>query len=312
MWIIFNEKNVKQNVFLVFYNKTFIFVQINSLTLYEMRKSLLKFLVIFIICFVQITYLNAEETEPEEQIERFRNVYFNVGQGATFSRVLDKKMSNLHYSGGGAVLSFGRFSETQSFLSEWNFLTSQVNYLTPQHKATDVIQPYFGFGYTHLRNFRRTDNSLFQVGLQANLFVDMRIASRLGNSFLHMETVNEIRPKIKYAYNFYFLREWNLSFSMSFTLLGVGVRAPEYGSIFKLYEDGSSTIQNIEEMNLNPLNFRHLTTKIYLIESFRGESNPNGFKIGYIWDYYSYDNVHDLNVQNATHGLVFEYYFKTR
>ncbi len=277
-----------------------------------MKKSFFKLKVIFIVCLLPVFVLNAEEAEHEEQTERFRNVYFNVGQGATLSRVLDKKMSNLHYAGGGAILSFGRFSETQSFLSQWNFLTANVNYLRPQHKATDVIQPYFSFGYTHLRNFRRAKTGLFQAGLQANLFVDMRIASRLGNSFLHMETVSEIRPKVKYSRSFYLLREWNFSFSMTFTLVGHGSRAPEYGSIFKLYEDGSSTIQDTESTVLNLRKFRHITTKIYLIESFRGESNPNGFKIGYIWDYYSFDNVHDLNVQNATHGLVFEYYFKTR
>ena len=267
-----------------------------------------------LLSLICLNTLSAFEPNQKDLLDnekvKIRNIYYKVDQGVSAGRLLDQKMSNLHYTGFGGVLNFGRRAVTPNYIAEWNFLRVNFNYLNPGHGATDVYQPTVGLRYLHLRNLNELGVFQVHAGLQANLFADVRIASRLGNSFLYADIISEVRPQAKFSTSFHLLRQWNFDFSIAVSLIGVGYRFPEYGTSFMLSEDGGAAFSFSEVHILKPSNFGHFTTGIFLSESFGDVLNPNRFRIGYVWDYYSMKGNHELNVNNAVHQLVLEFYFK--
>ncbi len=244
---------------------------------------------------------------PERE---WRHIYFKTDQGFSSGRLSDGKMSSLHYTGYGGVLNFGRRVHTQNHISELSFARVQFNQLEPVHKNTQVYKPTFGARYMYLKKLDSIGDFQVHAGAQANVFADFRIAPRLSNSYLFADVFAEFRPQAKLATEFFFLRNWNPEFSIAASLLGYGIRMPEYGTTFRLSETGGSTLQGAETFILTPSNFGHFTTGIFFKESLGDELNPNWFRIGYIWDYYSLKGNHGHNLNNAVHQLVLEFFFR--
>ncbi len=277
-----------------------------------MRKIVLLLINLLVIITLNISDSWAENQHKnnDDDKEPLHNVYFKIDQGFTTNRILDQKMSNLHYTGYGGILNFGRRVNREDYIAEWSFIRAQFNYSKPLHGATQVYNPSLGLRYIHLRNMDFLGVFDIHAGLQANIFTDMRIAPRLGNSFLFADIIGEVRPQADLSTSFHLLREWNMDFSLSATLIGYGLRIPEYGVIYHLGVDGGIAIQGYENHILTPSNFGHFSTGVFFNESIGDAANPNWFRIGYIWDYYSMRGNHDLNVNNAVHQLVLELYFR--
>ncbi len=240
-----------------------------------------------------------------------KEVFFKVDQGATAGRILDKKMSNLHYSGFGMVLNFGRRKHTNHYISEWEFLGTHFNYSKPVHKNTKVFNPAFNLKYMHLRDIDSLGIFDVYAGLQANFFGDIRIAPRLSNSSVYADIIGELRPQADMSTSFHLFRNWNIDISLATTIFGYGLRIPEYGTTLRLTNDGGVTLQGMDNHFLFPFNYRHTTTGLFFRESFGDDRNPNWYRVGYIWDYYTLAGKNDHNVYNAIHKLVLELYFKT-
>lgn len=240
-----------------------------------------------------------------------KEIYFKIDQGFSLNRLLDQKMSNLHYTGPGGILNFGRRVHREKYTAEWHFARLQFHYTKPAHQSTLVYNPAYGIRYMHLRKIVRDDSWLIQAGGQADIFANVRIAPRLGNSFLFADVIGEVSPRADVSASYYFLwKEWQLDFSLSASLLGMAVRMPEYGVSFQLSEDGGVKVQGYEAQMLHPLNYGHLVSGLFIRESFGRSANPNWFRIGYIWDYYTLGGRYKLNVNHATHQFVLELYFK--
>lgn len=255
--------------------------------------------------------LHSREELARKNVEN--GIYYKNDLGFTWGVLLDQRMSNLHYKGPGGIINLGRRAHKPYYIAEWNFARLQFNYSRPEHKNTIVENPGAGIRYLHLRKIYSPDHYDMYLGAQANIFGNARIARRLGNSFLYADMIGELRPQGKFFFTKHFLwRQWNLEFSMAATLAGYTIRIPEYGVSYQLAEDGSSKIWGFESRFLWPNNYNHLTNGIFIRESFGGNSNPNWFRIGYIWDYYSMNGLHNLNVHNAVHQFVLELYFRTK
>ena len=267
-------------------------------------------LLVFFCLITSEISANTSEGQDEQDESIPRQVYFKIDQGLTSSLTMDKKMSNLHYSGYGGILNFGRRAHTPDYIAEWNFLRAQFNLSTPKHGNTQVYNPALGFRYLHLRKLDSLGPFQIHGGGQFNLHSDVRIAPRLGNSFLFADMFGEIRPQANLSTNFHVLREWHMDLSLSFALIGYGVRIPEYGVAYRLAGDGGVTLQGMERHILKPSNFRHYTMGIFLKESIGDVSNPNWLRIGYIWDYYNMKSNYGFNVDQAVHQLVLELYFR--
>ena len=278
-----------------------------------MKTYIILFLTGLLVFVIPSTLSAAENKNSEKDNDvavDLRRVYYKIDQGFSTGRLSDRKMSNLHYTGPGGFINFGRRVNTPNYISEWNFLRVNFNYMKPEHGGTDVYKPSIGLRYIHLRKLNDLGAFRVHAGVQTNLFADIRIAPRLGNSYLFADIVAEVRPQGKLSTGFHLLRQWNMDFSLSATLLGLGVRFPEYGTSFRVSQDGGAAFSRSEAQILKPSNFGHFTTGIFFSESFGDASNPNRFRIGYIWDYYTMKSRYDLNVNNAIHQIVLEFYFK--
>jgi hypothetical protein len=240
-------------------------------------------------------------------------VYYKNDLGFTWGVFMDQRMSGLHYEGPGGIINIGRRAHRPSYIAEWSFARLQYNYSRPDHKNTIVENPGAGIRYLHLRKIYTPDSYNIYAGAEANVFGNIRLAPRLGNSFLFADMVAELRPQASTDFGTRFLwRNWNVELSMAASLLGYTLRIPEFGVSFELDEDGGVMIQGYEEMFLLPHNYMHVTTGVFIRESFRGTSNPNWFRIGYVWDYYTMAGRHNLNMNNALHQIVLELYFRVR
>jgi hypothetical protein len=249
---------------------------------------------------------------PGELQASERMVFFKTDQGFTLNRLLDQKMSNLHYTGPGFILNFGRRAQGQGYVSEWNFVSAEFSLLSPLHKSTEVQQPGIGFSYKYLHQLSPVGIFDIWAGAQANIFASIRMAPRLGNSYMYADVIGELRPQAAMSTSFVLFRTWQMDADFSATILGYGLRFPEYGTIYRIGGDGGISLQEHESQVLHPMNFGHFTTGIFFRESFGGQDNPNWFRIGYIWDFYSMSGKHQLNVNKASHQLVLELYFRVR
>ncbi len=252
------------------------------------------------------------DDDPDRK-KRETGIYYKNDLGYSWGVLSDQRMSNLHYEGPGGVLNFGRLAYRYYYITEISFARLQYNYSRPKHQNTIVENPGAGVRFMHLRRIRTPGNYDFYMGAQANVFGNARIAQRLGNSFLFADMIGELRPQADIFLSRRFLwRDWNVEFSMAASLAGYTLRIPEYGVSFELDQDGGVKIQGFESNFLLPHNYNHITTGVFIRESFPGKSNPNWFKIGYIWDYYSMNGDHNLNMHNTLHQFVLELYFKIR
>lgn len=272
------------------------------------------FLIVSNLLLVSGLSLNAGQTdEDSEKITVPEGIYYKNDQGFTWGILMDQRMSNLHYEGPGGIINLGRRVHRSTYISEWSFARIQFNYSRPAHKNTIVANPGGGLRYLHLRKVNTPDNYEIFAGGEANLFGNFRIADRLGNSFLFADFIAELRPQAGFNFGSRFLwRDWNIELSLAASLGGYAMRIPEYGVSFELDEDGGIKIQGFEQVILTPFNYSHVTTGIFVRESFSDKSNPNWFRIGYIWDYYTMAGEHSLNMNNTQHQLVLELYFKVK
>lgn len=260
--------------------------------------------------FIENGLYAAEDNERKTPLS---GIYFKTDQGFTWGMLKDQRMSNLSYQGPGAVLNLGRRAQWSTYISEWQFVRLQYNYSRPAHRNTMVANPGAGFRYLHLRRLYTPGNHEIFAGAQALVTGNFRIAPRLGNSFLFADMIAEIRPQMDLHFGSRFLwRDWNIELSMAASLMGYTVRIPEYGVSYEMDENGGTRIQGYEQQWLTPLNYARLSTGVFIRESFRGSTNPNWFRIGYMWDYYTMAGAHSLNMNNALHQLVLELYFRVR
>jgi hypothetical protein len=240
-------------------------------------------------------------------------IYLKNDLGFTWSVLLDQRMSNLHYQGPGAAINFNRYTYRPRYIAEWSFARFGFNTSRPGHGNTVVGNPVGGIRYTHLRPAISRERYKLYAGAQANVFGNVRMVPRLGNSYLFGDFVAELRPQADLYLSSRFLwRDWNLGFSLAASLAGYTVRIPEYGVSYELSEDGGVKIQGYEQGLLLPHNYAHLTTGIFIRESFWGKDNPNWFRVGYTWDFYTMAGDHGLNMSNALHQLRVELYFMVR
>lgn len=274
-------------------------------------RTVFNFLTLIILLSVVPLDLLSENEKDKDELAKYRHRYFNVDQGVTYSRVSDQNMSKIHYSGFGLEINFRRFVETHNFISELGYLNSSFNYMTPAHNSTEVLQPRFGFSYSHLRKTDYSEQLNLLFGGEAVVFADFRIIPVLSNSFLYADFISALRPKAMIKSSFNLFREWNYSFSGAFSLLGYGLRIPEYGPVFKLSDDGGMEQQAIETIFLSLANYRHIATELALHESFGDDNNPNKYKISYMWDFYVLENSFSRKTYNAMHRLAFTFYLKT-
>jgi len=239
-----------------------------------------------------------------------RMVFFKIEQGLTFGRILDQRMSNLHYSGPGGMLAFSRKVVHADRISEIGFGRASFHYAKPAHDGTIVYNPGLGFRYMQLRKMGVDARPDFYFGIKADLFGNARIAPALGNSFLYADIAFALQPKLRIEYPVFFLnRDWQFDGMLSFALFGYGMRIPEYATSFQVSEDGGSVLTRASSTGLHPGNFAHVNTGIFLREPIGGDHNPNWLRIGYVWDYYRISGDHDLNTFHASHQLMLELHF---
>ncbi len=239
-----------------------------------------------------------------------KDKFFKIDQGFSYSRLLDQRMSNLHYAGPGGMLSFGRYVEAANYVSELSFARIAFHMAQPQHKGTEVNNPSIGVRYKHVRRMPSRTAWNYRLGAKADVFANVRLAPSLSNSFLYADFIGEISPAIDAGYTLVlFERDWELEFSFAVSLFGYALRIPEYGASYQLGTDGSETLANNVSMLLHPGNYNHFVTGIFLKESFGRSENPNRFRIGYAWDFYTIRGAHDLKTFSAAHQLVLELYF---
>ncbi len=237
-------------------------------------------------------------------------VYFRIDQGFSYGRMLDQRMSNLHYAGPGGGLSFARHVRTGNYISEIRFAQVAFHFAQPVHEGTMVYNPVLGAGYTRLQALRTRSAVDLYVGGQAELYGNTRIAASMSNSFLFSDLSGQLKASGQASYGLYlFDRLWQFEFTFAAALAGYGIRLPEYGVNYHLAEHGGTYMLNSENLVLHPGNYAHFCTGIYYKGSLGRQHNPNRFRIGYAWDYYRIKGSHDLNVYHASHQLVLAFYF---
>ncbi|MFO7874895.1 MAG: hypothetical protein R6U62_10480 [Bacteroidales bacterium] len=239
-----------------------------------------------------------------------KQVFFKIDQGFSYGRLLDQRMSNLHYSGPGGMLAFSRHVDAPGYMSSISFARLGFHYTRPHHEGSLVYNPLAGVRYMHLRKLDTRGMFDIHLGAQADIYGNIRIAPFLSNSFLFSDLMAEVQPRADIAYAPVFLnRKWHFDFQLSLGILGYGMRLPEYATTFQPSEDGSYRVFDRESMILRPGNYARLSSGIFFRNSFGDAYNPNRYRIGYVWDYYRISGSHNLNTYNANHQIVLELYF---
>lgn len=284
----------------------------------------MKFLYAFFLCLILLGINTAEasgisfKSRTDREFLRpshlddmpANDVYLKIGQGVSFGRLLDQRMSNLHYTGPGLALSFSRYAENDRYISELIFAGIGFQLLQPRHEGTTVNNPSVGIRYSHLRKLNASSFADYRLGGQVEVFSDIRIAPALSNSFLYADFIGALQPRVDVAYTLYlFDLELSFDFSLAFGILGFGMRIPEYGASYQLGSSGSEVLTNSIQMLLHPGNYRHLVTGIHYNKNLGRSDNPNRLRIGYIWDYSHIRGAHNLSLYNTSHQLRLELLF---
>ncbi len=239
-----------------------------------------------------------------------KRVFFKIDQGFSYGRLLDQRMSNLHYAGPGGMLAFSRHVDAPGYQSSISFARLGFHYTRPHHEGSVVYNPVAGIRYMHMRRLETEGLLDIHLGAQVDIYGNIRIAPFLSNSFLFSDVMAEVQPRAEIAYIPVFLdREWHFDFQLSLGLLGYGMRLPEYATTFQPSEDGSYRVFDRESMILRPGNYARLSGGIFFRDTFGDAYNPNRYRIGYVWDYYRISGSHNLNTYNANHQIVLELYF---
>lgn len=238
------------------------------------------------------------------------DVFFKIGQGFTYARLLDQRMSNLHYVGPGVVLSFSRYAENARYRTELNFAGIGFQLLNPQHAGTTVNNPFIEIHYSHLRKLNIRSLADYYVGGQIDTYANLRIAPVLSNSFLYADLITNLKPRLDVTHTVYlFDRGFNFDFSLAFGIFGYGIRIPEYGASYQLGSSGGEVLTNNVDLWLHPGNYRHIVTGIHYNRQLGRMNNPNRLRIGYVWDYSHIRGDHGLSLYNTSHQLVLELLF---
>lgn len=284
----------------------------------------MKILVLLILCLTLSGIKNAEATGFSLYRQRDQghlrsnhladmpqnDLYFKIGQGFSLARLLDQRMSNLHYTGPGAVLSFSRYSEGDRYRSELDFAGIRYQVLQPRHEGTTVNNPSAGIRYAHLRRLNVRSVADYHAGGQVEVAANVRLAPALSNSFLYADFTGTLQPRFDMAYILdLFDREFQFDLTLALGILGYGIRIPEYGVSYQLGSSGSEVLTNHVQTWLHPGNYRHVTTGIYYNNRMGRMDNPNRFRIGYKWDYTRISGRHGLSLHDASHQLVLELLF---
>lgn len=274
-------------------------------------KIRLLWLLILLTGYAYPAYGNGLQEPEKPATGKQREIFYKNDQGFSMGILMDRRMSNLHYTGPGGILNFGRRVEREAYVAEWHFARLQFHYARPEHMNTIVYTPGMGARYMHLRSVNTRGSSELYVGAQLNVFANFRYVPRLGNSFLFADLIAELRPQADIsAYSRFLWRDWNIDFSMAASLAGYTFRFPEYGVSYQLSEDGRAKLRGTENWYLHPANYFHVTTGIFVREYFRYPANPNWFRIGYVWDYFFMKGSYNMNMNFAMHQFVFELYFR--
>ncbi len=236
--------------------------------------------------------------------------YLKIDQGFSKGLLLDRKMSNLYYGGPGGVLAFALHRRAPSHISELHFARGTFQYSRPKHENSELYNFSGGARYVHLRRLEPRGPFRFFAGGQADLTGDFRIIPAMGNSFLFANVLASLQPRADVSYALLlFDREWNFDFSIAASLIGYNLGFPEYGTSYRIGEDGGSTLQNLESFLTHPGNTAQISSGVFYRHSFGSEHNPNWFRIGYHWDYLRLDGSHELRLYNVRHQFVLELYF---
>lgn len=238
-----------------------------------------------------------------------RLVYFRIDQGGAYGRLLDQRMSNLHYTGPGGVLGFARHVRQPGKITEWGAI-AVFHYMHPAHKGTTVYNPVAALYTDYLRQLYTRNTPYVFAGFRTEGSVNMRYAPALGNSFLFLDLTGLLQPLLHVEYDPYFLeRDWHFDLQVSFSILGYGIRIPEYGVTFQLAEDGGTRIMDGERGLLHPGNHFQMKSGLFYRHSIGGLHNPNWLRFGYVWDYARLNDKHTLNTYNASHRILLQLFF---
>ena len=236
--------------------------------------------------------------------------FLKIDQGFSKGLLFDQKMSNLYYGGPGGVLSFALHRRAPSHISEWHFARATFQYSRPEHENSLVYNFAGGARYVHLRRLEPRGPFRFYAGGQADLTGDFRIIPAMGNSFLFANALGSLQPRVDVSYALLlFDREWHFDYSLAASLIGYNLGFPEYGTSYRIGEDGGSTLQNMESFLTHPGNTAQISSSVFYRHSFGNEYNPNWFRIGYNWEYLRLDGNHELRLYNVRHQVVLELYF---
>lgn len=238
------------------------------------------------------------------------HVYFKIGQGFSYGRLLDQRMSNLHYTGPGMILSFSRYAEVAHYRSELEFAGIGFQILQSLHQGATVNNPFFAIRYSHLRKLYVRSIADYHIGGQVETFANIRLAPVLSNSFLYADFITTLKPRLDVGYNVHlFDREFNFDFSLAFAIMGYGLRVPEYGASYQIGSSGGEVLTNHVEMFMHPGNYRHFIAGIHYKGRMGRMTNPNRFRIGYLWDYSHIRDKYGHSLYNVKHQLVLEFLF---
>ncbi|MFP4064341.1 MAG: hypothetical protein ACLFS0_02405 [Bacteroidales bacterium] len=236
--------------------------------------------------------------------------YLKIDQGFSKGLLFDQKMSNLYYDGPGGILSFAIHRRSATHISEWHLARATFQYSRPHHESTLLYNFSGGTRFVYLRRLEPRGAFRFYGGGQVDLTSDFRVIPAMGNSSLFANAMGSLQPRVDISYALLmFDREWNFDFSLAASLIGYNMGFPDYGSSYRIGDDGGISLQNFESFLTHPGNTAQISSGIFYRHSFGNEYNPNWCRIGYNWDYLRVNGNHDLRLYNVRHQLVLELYF---
>ena len=146
------------------------------------------------------------------------------------------------------------------------------------------------FGYFNLKKI----NDNLAIGGQISALIGGRFNPNYDNNAISTEAIIELAPKMRYVKSFRFLnRTFEVNYTLSAALLGLGLWTPTYTSNFTLLGNGV----------LSPVNYHHFNSQIMLkLPAGKRFINFNP-TIGYGWNAYILKANADQKIINANHTI---------